>query len=56
MLLEFKTVIGKEGIFKPTIRNESLHEISNEIADGIVNFVTFKNLTAKSTKFPHPTN
>jgi hypothetical protein len=39
--------------FNPTNGNESLHEISNDNGVGIVNFATFKNLTAKSTMFPH---
>jgi hypothetical protein len=44
--------VGREDIFKPTIGNESLHEISN---DGVrvVNFAISKNLTVKSTMFPH---
>jgi hypothetical protein len=39
--------------FKPTIGNESLHEISNDNGVRIVNFPTSKNLTVKSTMFPH---
>jgi hypothetical protein len=42
MLLEYNTIIGKEDIFKPTIMNESLHEISNEIAA----FFLFPNVFA----------
>jgi hypothetical protein len=30
MLGEFSVKLGKEDIFKPTIRNESIHEISND--------------------------
>jgi hypothetical protein len=41
-------------IFKPTIGNESSHEISNDIAVRVVNFATSKNLLVKSTMFPHP--
>jgi hypothetical protein len=45
--------IGKEVIFKLTIGNESVHEISNDNAVRLVNFATSKNLTVKSTMFPH---
>jgi hypothetical protein len=38
-------------MFKPTIGNESLHEISND--NGVVNFATFKNLIVKSVIFSH---
>jgi hypothetical protein len=30
LLGNFNAKVGKEDIFKPTIRNESLHEISND--------------------------
>jgi hypothetical protein len=36
---------------KQTIGNENLHEIKT--VDGITNFATYKNLTVKSTMFPH---
>jgi hypothetical protein len=39
--------------FKPAIGNESLHEISNDNEDIVVNFATSKNLRVKSTMFPH---
>jgi hypothetical protein len=39
--------------FKPTVGNESLHEISNDNGVRIVNFATPKNLIVKSTMFPH---
>jgi hypothetical protein len=39
LLGEFNAEVGGEDIFKPTIENESLHDISNDI--GVrVNFVT----------------
>jgi hypothetical protein len=44
---------GREDIFKPTIGNESLHEISNDNRVRVANFATSKNLTVKSTMFPH---
>ena len=44
--------MGRENIFKPTIRNESLHQDSNDNGVRIVDFATSKNLV-KSTMFPH---
>jgi hypothetical protein len=45
--------VGREDIFKPTIGNESLHEISNENGIRVVNFATSKNLAVKSRMFEH---
>jgi hypothetical protein len=42
-----------EDIFKPTIGNESLHEISNNNGVKLVTFTTSKNLRVKSTMCPH---
>jgi exonuclease III len=53
LLRDFNSKVGKEVIFKPTIGNESLHEISNDNGVRLVNFVTSKNLRVKSTMFPH---
>jgi hypothetical protein len=53
LLGNFKAKVGRENIFKPTIGNESLHEISNDGGVRIVNFATSKNLVVKSTIFPH---
>jgi hypothetical protein len=39
-------------MFKLTIRNESLHNISNDNEVSVVNFATSKNLIVKSTMFP----
>jgi hypothetical protein len=50
---DFNTKVGREDIFKPTIGNESLHEISNDSGVGVVSFATSKNLVVKSTMFPH---
>jgi hypothetical protein len=50
---DFKPKVVREDIFKPTIGNESLHEISNGNGVRVVNFATSKNVTAKSTMFPH---
>jgi endonuclease/exonuclease/phosphatase family metal-dependent hydrolase len=53
LLGDFNTKVGREDIFKPTIRNESLHENSNDGGVRLVNFATSKNLRVKSTIFPH---
>jgi hypothetical protein len=53
MLGDFNAKVGREEIFKPTIGNERLHEISNDNGVRVVNFATTKNLTVKSTVFPH---
>jgi hypothetical protein len=53
LLGDFNAKVGREGIFKPTTENESLHEIRNDNGVRVVNFATSKNLTAKSTLFPH---
>ncbi|PNF16047.1 hypothetical protein B7P43_G04596 [Cryptotermes secundus] len=53
LLGDFNAKVGREDFFKPTIGNESLHEISNDNGVRVVNFATSKNLTVKSTMFPH---
>jgi len=53
LLGDFNANVGKENIFKPAIRNESLHQESNDNGVRIVNFATSKNLVVKSTMFPH---
>jgi hypothetical protein len=53
LLEDFNAKVGREDIFKTTIGNESLHEISNDNGVRLINFVTSKNLTVKSTMFPH---
>jgi hypothetical protein len=45
--------VRREDIFKPTIVNEGLHEISNDNGVRVVNFVTSKNHIVRSTMFPH---
>jgi hypothetical protein len=42
LLGDFNAKVGMEDIFKPTIGNESLHEISNDNGVRVVNFVTSK--------------
>jgi hypothetical protein len=53
LLGDFSAKVGREDIFKPAIRDESLHEIGNDNGVRLVNIARFKNLTAKSTMFPH---
>jgi hypothetical protein len=50
---DFNVKVGRENIFKPTIGNESLHEINNDNGVRILNFATSGNLIVKSTMFPH---
>jgi hypothetical protein len=54
LLRDFNEKVGRENIFKPTIGNESSHEISNNNGVRVINFATSKNLVVKSTMFPHP--
>jgi hypothetical protein len=53
LLGDFNAKLGREDIFKPTIGNESLHEISNDNGVRLVNFATSKNLRVKSMMFSH---
>jgi hypothetical protein len=53
LLGDFNAKVGREDIFKPTIGNESLHEIVNDNGVRVVNFATSKNLSVKSTMFRH---
>jgi endonuclease/exonuclease/phosphatase family metal-dependent hydrolase len=53
LLGDFNAKVGREDIFKPTIGNESLHEIINDNEVRLVNFATSKNLRVKSTMFPY---
>jgi hypothetical protein len=52
LLDDFNAKVGRENIFKPTIGNESLHEISIDNGVRVVNFATSKNLVLKSTIIP----
>jgi hypothetical protein len=45
---DFNAKVGMEDIFKQTIGNESLYEISNANGVRVVNFVTFKGLSRVS--------
>jgi hypothetical protein len=44
-LLDFSAKVGMEDIFKPTIGNDSLHEINNDDGVRVVKFATSKNLS-----------
>jgi hypothetical protein len=53
LLEDFNPKVGREDIFKPTVGNESFHKIGNDNGIRIVKSATSKNLTVKSTMFPH---
>jgi hypothetical protein len=53
LLGDFNAKAGREYIFKPTIGNENLHEISKDTGIILINFATSKNLRVKSMMFPH---
>jgi hypothetical protein len=53
LLGDFSAKVGRKDIFKLTIGNESLNEISNDNGVRLVNFATSENLRVKSTMFPH---
>jgi hypothetical protein len=52
LLRDFNAKVGREDIFKSTIGNESLHEISKGNRITVESFVTSKKLGVKSTMFP----
>jgi hypothetical protein len=54
LLGDFNAKVGREDIFKPTIGNESLHEISNDNGVMLVNFATSKNFKVKNNAVPTP--
>jgi hypothetical protein len=47
LLGDFNAKVGREDIFKQTVGNESLLEISNDNRVRLVNFATSKNLSQK---------
>jgi len=53
LLRYFNAKVGRENIFKPTNRNERLHQDSNYNGVRKVNFATSKNVVVKSMMFPH---
>jgi hypothetical protein len=50
---DFDSNVGRENIFKPTVGNESSHEISNDKGVGVAHFGGSKNLIITSIMFPH---
>jgi hypothetical protein len=52
LLRDFNVNVSREDTFKPTVANESLHEISDDNGVRVANFATPKNLTIKSIMFP----
>jgi endonuclease/exonuclease/phosphatase family metal-dependent hydrolase len=52
LLGDFNAKVGREDIFKLTVGNDSLHDISNDNRFRVVNFAMPKNLVIKSTMFP----
>jgi hypothetical protein len=53
LLGDVNSKVDREDIFKLTIGNKSLHEISNDNGVRLVNLSTSKNLRVKSAMFPH---
>jgi hypothetical protein len=53
LLGDFNVKVGMEDIFKPTIGNDSSHEIRNDNGVKVVNFTTSKYLVVRSTIFSH---
>jgi hypothetical protein len=53
LLGDFIAKVSKENIFKPTVENESLHEINDDNGVRGINFATSKNLSVRSTKVSH---
>jgi ankyrin repeat protein len=53
LLGDFIAKVGRENIFKPTIRSECLHDICSVNGVRVVNFATVKNVIVKSTMFTH---
>jgi hypothetical protein len=48
LLGNFYVIVGREDTFKPTMGNESLHEINNGNVFRVANFATSTNITAKN--------
>ena len=53
LLGDFNAKLGGDNIFKPTIKNESLHQDRNDNDVRTANFATSKNLVFTSMMFPH---
>jgi hypothetical protein len=53
LLGDFNAKLWREDNFKPTVRNETVHEFGDDKGVRVVNFATSKNLVVKSTIFEH---
>jgi hypothetical protein len=53
LLGDFSVKVDGENICKPTVVNDSLHEISKGDKVRVVNFTTSENPEVQSTMFPH---
>jgi hypothetical protein len=53
LLCGFSANVGREDIFKPTIGNESSHEISNGNGVRVVYFASSKNLVVGNKMLSH---
>jgi hypothetical protein len=51
LLADFNAKVGREDIYKTSVGNESLHEISSDNGVRVLNFAKSKNLIVKM--FPH---
>jgi len=52
VLEDFNAKLGKEGIFRKTIDNHSLHDETSEIGLRLIDFASGGGLIVKSTMFP----
>jgi hypothetical protein len=50
---DFNAKVGREESFKPVIRNESLHDVSNDNGLRLITFATSVGMVIGSTMFPH---
>jgi hypothetical protein len=52
LLGDVSTKVRRENIFKPTVGNESLHDISSHSGVTVTNIATSKKESVKSATFP----
>jgi exonuclease III len=53
LLGDFNAKLGREDIFKPKIKSESLRQDSNDSGVGVVRFSLINKITVKNMMFPH---